>query len=335
VREAATRRVEEQPRRLDCVTTDGDRVCGLEALGPVGVDVRDAGAAAGLVDVDTHRHRVRAHLDAVFDRVGEMRDERARLRIHLAALYAEPAVDAVRPVAEHAVGDRDRTDTHLDAEVARALPRDARRARDRMRAVRVAVGIPPRPVLPRHRQLELEALERLLQVPVRDRPVDRDSVPRTNLEVGGMEPRRIAREVRHRAADADARVVLAHLDRIVARDDPLVRPVEAVRSLLVAHPVAIRIPERALLEDHDPPPGPREPLRERDAAGTRADHEQVDRGRERVVRHAVEVLQPSLVLVEQERRVVVLRHQDRPLDDAHEAPHSSPRSCVSCTGSRS
>src|SRR5581483_1172307 len=130
--------------------------------------------------------------------------------------YAEAAVDAMRTVAEDAVRDRHGADAHLDPAVARAAPRDARRTGDRMRPVRIAVRVAPRPVLAGDRELELHALERLLQVPVRDRPVDGHAVARAHLEVGGMEARHVAGEVRHRAADADTRVVLPHLDRVVA-----------------------------------------------------------------------------------------------------------------------
>ena len=99
--------------------------------------------------------------------------------------------------------------------VARALPGDRRGARDRVRRVRVAVRVAPRPVLARDRQLALDPLERRLQVAVGDRPVGADAVAGAGLEVGRVEARRVAGEVRHRAADADARVVLAHLDRVV------------------------------------------------------------------------------------------------------------------------
>src|SRR3954468_5320673 len=82
--------------------------------------------------------------------------------------------------------------------------------------------------------------------------------------------------MRHRAADALTRVVLSQLDRVVAADDPLVGPVERVRALLVADPVAVRVPERALLEHAALPACASQTLREHEPASAGADDEQVD-----------------------------------------------------------
>ena len=313
--------MQEQPRRLDRVAADRDRVGSLELLAPLG-DVADAGAApARVVDLDAHDHRLRPHLDAVLDRVGEVRDQRARLRVHLAALEAEAAVDAVRAVPELAVRDRHRSDAHLDPVLPRSLPGKRRRARDRMRPVRVGVRVAPRPVLPGHGQLALEPLEGGLQVPVGDRPVGADPVARADLEVGGMEARRVAGEVRHRPADADPRVVLAHLDRVVSPDDARVRPVDRGRGLLVGDPVAVRVPERPLLQDHDPPPRARKPLRQRDPAGARAHDDEVDGVLPAVAPHPVEVPEAALVRVEEPRRVVLLRHREGALAEERPEAH--------------
>src|SRR5205085_1911546 len=65
-----------------------------------------------------------------------------------------------------------------------------------------------------------------------------------------------------------------------------------------------------------------------------ADDHEVDRVGMRVAGHPVEVLQTALVLVEQERRVVLLRHERGALDEARQS-QSRPRSCVSFTGSSS
>ncbi len=54
-------------------------------------------------------------LGAMSQRVGYVGDQRAGLGVHLAALDAETSVDAMRPVAEAAVGYRDRPDAHVDA----------------------------------------------------------------------------------------------------------------------------------------------------------------------------------------------------------------------------
>ena len=278
MREALARGVQQQPRRLDRVAADGDRGCTLEALAPgLDLDVGDAGdAAARLVELDPDGHRVGADLDAVLDRVGDVGDERAGLGVHLAALQAEAAVDAVRPVAEDAVCDRDRPDAHLDPVRARARPGALGGTPDRVRRVRVAVRIAPRPVLAGDRQLALDPLVVRLQVPVGDRPVGADAVARARLEVGGMEARRVAGVVDHRAADPVPGVVLAQLDRVVAADDALVRPVEVVRAFLVGDPVLVGVPEGAALEHDDPPARAREPLGEHRAAGAAADDQQVD-----------------------------------------------------------
>ena len=327
------RRVEQQPRALDRIPAHRDGRGALALLPPV-AHVRHSGdAAPGVVDLDADRHRVRPHLHPVLDRVREVRDQRRRLRVHLAALKAEAAVDAVGTIAELPVRDRDRAHPHLDPALERALPRHRRGPCDRMGAVRIGVRVAPGPVLTRHRELALELLEVRLQVPVRDRPVRTHAVARVHLEVRRVEPRRVPREVRHRSAHADAGVVLAELDGIVAADDPRVRPVELVRRSLVRHPVLVGVPERPLLEDHDPPAGAREPLRERDAARPGAHDEEIDLVPRLVARHSLEVLQPAPVPVEQPRRVVLARHRERPLGEQGLHAHSSPRETVSSTGS--
>src|SRR4051794_4236500 len=122
--------------------------------------------------------RVRADLDAVLDRVREVRDVRRRLGVDLAALKAEPAVDAVRPVAERSVGDRDRADTYADPGRQHAAPRLLGGAAEGMRRVRVGVRIAPGPVLPRDGELALHALVVRLELCVADRPVRADPIAR-------------------------------------------------------------------------------------------------------------------------------------------------------------
>ena len=176
-REAAARGVEQQARRLDRVAGDSDRVGALKVFSSVLVEVRDPGDPAGrLVELDPRRHAVSADLGAVRDRVRDVGDERRGLGVHLAALQAEPAVDAVRTVAERTVRDPDRSDPDLDPELPRARPGALRATRDRVRAMRVAVRIAPRPVLAGDRQLELEALVMALEIAVGDRPVGADAV---------------------------------------------------------------------------------------------------------------------------------------------------------------
>ena len=104
-----------------------------------GAQVVDAGDAAGaVVDDDAGDHAVRADLGAVREGVGDVGDQRAGFGVDLAALQAEAAVDAVRPVAEAAVGDGDRTDPGLDAGGLRAAQEDLAVAADGVRRVRVA-----------------------------------------------------------------------------------------------------------------------------------------------------------------------------------------------------
>ena len=102
-----------------------------------------------------------------------------------------------------------------------------------MRGERVAVRVAPRPVLSGDRELGLDLLVVWPQVPIVDRPVDTHSVIGCGGEVGGVEAGRVARVVDHRSADAAAGVVLPELDRVVAADDALLRPVELVRAGLV------------------------------------------------------------------------------------------------------
>jgi hypothetical protein len=140
-----------------------------------------------------------------------------------------------------------------------------------------------------------------------------------------MQSRHIPGEVRHRAADADARVVLPELDRVVTGDDPVVGPVQACLpgALLVAHPVAVRVPERAFLEDHDLPAAARKPLCEDAPAGARPDHREIDDVVVAIPSHPIEVLQAALVWMEQKGRIVLGR----------EPAQSSPHFFASRTGS--
>ena len=248
-----------------------------------------------------------------------MRDERAGLGVHLAPLEAEAPVDAVRPVPEAAVRDRHGAHAHLDAARACPLPRPFGGAAHGMRAMWIVVRIAPWPPLPGHGELTLEHAVVLAQVGVADRPVSPDAVHRTGREIRGMKPWRIAGEVRHRAAHAEAAVVLPHLDGVLPGDDSGVVPVEMRRAGLVRHPVAVGVPERPPLQDDDAPPGPRKPLGEHAAPGAAADDRHVDRLVVAEPAHPVKPRDAAPVRVEQEVRAV----------------HSSPRSLTSRTGSSS
>ena len=89
IREPLARRVQQQARRLDRVAGDGHGLGGLEALPPV-VEVGDAAAAPRPVGLDPRDHAVRANLHPVLERIGDVGDERRRLRADLAALRQKP-----------------------------------------------------------------------------------------------------------------------------------------------------------------------------------------------------------------------------------------------------
>ena len=245
----------------------------------------------------------------MLDRVGEVGDQRRGLRVDLAALQAEAAVDAVGPVAEDPVGDGHRADPHLDPGRERAAPQHLGRGGERVRRVRVAVRIAPRPVLAGDRQLALDRLVVRPQLGVGDRPVGADPVLARDPEVGGVEAGRVPGVVDHRAADAAPRVVLAEGHRVAAADQPLLGPVQVVRARLVADPVAVGIPERPGLEHDDPEPAAGQPLGQHGPARAAADDREVDLVVVPVAAHAIAVRHASPGRIEQERRVVAGRTQ--------------------------
>ena len=276
VGEAAGRRVQQQPGRLDRVPGHGHHRGALEAL-PAVADVAHPGRAAGaLVHGDLGDHGVGAYLRAVRQRVGDVRDQRRRLGVDLAALQAEAAVDAVRPVPEPAVGDRHRADLGGDPELVRAAQEYLAVPADRMRPVRVAVRVSPRPALAGHREFLLDLLVVRAQLGVAHRPVGAHAVDGVRGEVARVEARRVPGVVDHRAADAAPGVVRAHRHRVGPGDHPRVGPVQVVRACLVAHPVGVGVPERAGVQGRHPPPGPGQALQQDRAARAAADDHQVD-----------------------------------------------------------
>jgi hypothetical protein len=265
-------REQQQSGRLDRVARDGDGAGPLVVLA-AGAQVVDAGDRAGpVVDRDAGRHAVGPDLGAVGERVRDMGDQRAGLGVDFAALQAEAAVDAVRPVAEPAVGDRDRADPGLDTGRLGAAQEDLAVAADRVGVVRIAVWVAPRPVLAGDGQLLLDRRVVRLQIGVVDGPVGADG---EGVEVRRMEPRRVAGVVHHRPADAAAGVVRAERDGISAADLARLGPVQRVRSPLVGHPVGVGVPERTGVQAHDAPAGPGQPLGEHAAPGSGADDHQV------------------------------------------------------------
>ena len=210
------------------------------------------------------------------ERVGDVGDQRRGFGVDLAALEAEAAVDAVRPVAEAAVGDGDGTGFGDDAERAGAAQEDLAVAACGVRAVRVGMRVAPRPALAGDGELGFDVVVVGLQVVVAEGPVGAGAVAGEGFEVAGVQPRGIAGVVDHRPADAAAGVVRAERHRVVAGDDARLGPVQVVRAGLVANPVLVRVPERAGVQGGDAPAAARQPLRERGAARATANDDQVE-----------------------------------------------------------
>jgi len=218
----------------------------------------------------------RPHLGAVRERVGDVSDQRACLRVDLASLLAEAPVDAVRTVAEAAVGDRNRPDPHIDAEGVRPADEHVAVAPHRVGVLGVAVRVPPRPVLAGDRQLLLDVLVVRLEVLVADRPVGPHPVGARRPEVGRVQPRDVAGVVDHRPPDAPTAVVRPERYRVGTADLPRLVPEQGVRATLVADPVRVRVPKRSGVEGGYPPAGPCQALDEDAATSPRTDHDQVD-----------------------------------------------------------
>ena len=272
--------------------------------------VHPGGAAGALVDGDPGHHRVGAHLGAVRQRVGDVGDQRGRLGVHLAALQAEAAVDAVRAVPEPAVGDRDRADLGGDPEPGRAAQEHLAVPADRVRPVRVAVRVSPRPALAGDREFLLDRLVVRAELGIADRPVGADAVQGGGHEVARVEPRGVAGVVDHRSADAAAGVVRAHRDRVRAGDHPRVGPVQVVRARLVTDPVGVGVPERPGVQRRHRPAGPGQPLGQDRAARAAAHDHQVDLVVIGELAHvpAEPVVRPGAVVRQQPGRLVAGTH---------------------------
>ncbi|MCW2720582.1 MAG: hypothetical protein JWR81_4404 [Pseudonocardia sp.] len=154
-------------------------------------------------------------------------------------------------------------------------------------------------------------------------------------EVAGVEAGGVAGVVHHRPADAAAGVVLAQLDRVGPADHAVLGPVQLMAARLVRHPVLVGVPERARLQDHDPPPAARQALSKHGPARTRADDDQIDLVTVGVAAHGLFSRKVAGVHVEQEPGVVRPR-PDRALEDAApEVAHQLVPPSTSTSGSRS
>ena len=174
-------------------------------------------ARPSLVDDDPGHHAVGSDLGAVGQGVGDVGDQRRGLGVDLAALEAEPPVDAVRAVAEAPVGDGHRTDAGLDAERMGAAHEDLPVAAQGLGRIGIAVRVAPRPGLAGHGELLFDGLVVRLEVLVADGPVRADPVAAGGFEVGGVKAGRVAGVVDHRPADAPPRVVGAERNGIRLR----------------------------------------------------------------------------------------------------------------------
>ena len=233
-------------------------------------------ARPSLVGDDPGHHGVRPDLGPVGQGVGDVGDQRRGLGVDLAALEAEPPIDAVGPVTEAAVGDRHRTDAGLDTERMGPADEDLPIAAQGLGRIRVTMRIAPGPRLTGDRELFLDRLVVGLEVLVADGPVGPYPITGGGLEVRGVKARCVAGVVDHRSPDAASRVVGAERNRVGPADDPRLGPIEAMRTPLVADPVGIGIPERAGIETHDGDPGAGQALDEGGSPGPAADDDHVD-----------------------------------------------------------
>ena len=168
----------------------------------------------------------------------------------------------------------DRADAHLDAAAERAPPQLRRGAGDGVGRERIAVRIPPRPVLAGHRQLALHLLVVRLQVRVGDRPVGADPVAGVSREVRGVKPRACSR--RSAPSSRPRRDRSCSCPSRSDRSPPITRSWSSRAGALPPRrrPSPRRVPERARLDDHDPPAPAGQPLGEhRTARAGTDDHE--------------------------------------------------------------
>ena len=242
------------------------------------------------------------------ERVGYVRDQGGGLRVDLAALQAEAAVDAVRTVAERAVGDRDRDRRASRCPGAwrparpRAHPRRRGAVRADSRADRPTASAARRPAAraPGARSAGADPRSAIGQ------SAPTPSLGR-GLEVGGMKARRKAGVVDHRSADAPARSCSAP-----ARPGPRRRSGGSPSSTARGSRPRLR-PSRGRDPRTGPPRAPPPSSRHAPAAGrappppgAAAHDHQVDLVLVAVAAHALHARHAALVRIEQPARVVLL-----------------------------
>jgi hypothetical protein len=121
---------------------------------------------------------------------------------------------------------------------------------------------PWKPCRPRNGNFLLEQFVVRLEVPIRNRPVDTDTILGVDTKIRRMESRRKRGPVHRAAAYSLAAVVRSQRQRMLAARDPQIVPVELVRSLLIADPFPFRIPEWPGFQSHDSESCARKPLQQ-------------------------------------------------------------------------
>ena len=183
--EAGASGVQQQPRRLDGITTDNHRLRFLEMCCAVVVEIMYAGDASLFAQFHSRDHASVANLRAIFQSVGNMRDQRAGLRTDLAALNAEAAIDAVRPVSMR-TGENGNRAANRNRNVERGTTANQRvaDAAHGMRSISVSMRMSPRIVgraSDRHFQFQLLVIRK--NILIRDGPVDAHAVAGIDFEV--------------------------------------------------------------------------------------------------------------------------------------------------------
>ncbi len=271
--------VEEQPRSFDCIPGYNYRPGSLEMLLAVAVDIDNAISPAIVAQADARSHRMRANLRAMSDGIGHMGDQRACFRTDLAALQAKTAIDAMWTISMRSGKDRNGSSRNrANPKAGASTNQNITDSAKRMRSIRMSVWIAPRkPGRSGNRNLPLQQFVIRFEIPIRDRPIDADAVFRVHPKVRGMKTRGESCPVDGASADSLTAVVRAQGEWICAAGDTQIVPVEFVRSLLVADPVFLRIPERTGLQGDNAKSRARQSLRKYSAGGANADDAVIDR----------------------------------------------------------
>src|SRR6185437_6560567 len=102
-----TCRVQQQTRSFNCIPADNDCFSFLFGLPAISVKVRYSSHASVLAKVNPGYHAVVPNLRAMFERIGNVRYQRALFSAYFAALNTKAPVDAMRSVTVRAREDSD------------------------------------------------------------------------------------------------------------------------------------------------------------------------------------------------------------------------------------